>query len=92
MSELTTETHLKILTICDECCELLGHHINTVGDTIEIRLESCPECCLVRPGPDAEEIIRGLLDCPDLNLDDLEEETVDQIDKATKWLIDNNKS
>jgi hypothetical protein len=92
MSELSSETHIKLLTICDDCCELLGHNINFAGKTIEMRVESCPKCCLVKPGPDAEEIIRGLLDCPDLNLDSLEEETIHQIDKATKWLLENKRS
>lgn len=92
MSELTSETHVQLLTICDDCCELLGHHVNTTGKTIEVRVEPCPECCLVKPGPDAKEIIRGLLDCPDLNLDDLEEETIHQINKATKWLLKNERS
>jgi len=87
---MATET--SIVTVCNKCSELLRHYIYFGSKTIEFRIESCPECSSVKPRPDAEEIIRGLLDCPDLNLDNLEEETVRQIDKATKWLLENKRS
>lgn len=82
MNKLVSETHLRMLTVCDKCCELLGHQINIGANSIgEIRVESCPSC-----KNSAKNIIKGLLRCPDLNLDGLEKETIHQIDRALDWL------
>ena len=88
MTKLKSETWQsghQTLTICDKCSELLNHSVYNNALTTEIRVESCPDCMKT-----AKKIIRDLLDCPDLNLDNLEEETIRQIDKATKWLLKEN--
>lgn len=48
MNKWTTETWNGleyIITVCDECSELLKHHTNKPhGRSTEIRIEACPEC------------------------------------------------
>lgn len=87
MAKLESETWRQTLTICNKCNELLNHSVYHGTLTTEIRVESCPDCMKT-----AKELIRGLLDCPDLNLDNLEEETILQIDRATRWLLKDGRS
>lgn len=83
MNGLVTETQTRILIVCDNCCESLSRHINHSGKTIEIRVKTCSDCL-----SKAKEIIKGLLNCPDLNFDNLEKESINQINKALKWMSD----
>jgi len=82
---MESETNYKILTVCDKCCELLNHKALSTRKTMEIRVEPCPKCAKENR-PDAKKIIEGLLDSPDLNLDNLEEETKKSIEMAREWL------
>jgi hypothetical protein len=81
---MATET--RIITVCDKCCELLEHNTSSDGASVEIRVEPCPGCS---SQSEAKGIIRSLLGCPDLNLDNLEEETIHQIDRALDWIKEN---
>lgn len=81
---MATET--RTITVCDKCCELLEHNTSSEGELIEIRVEPCPDCSSQN---EAKGIIRSLLGCPDLNLDNLEKETIHQIDRALDWLKEN---
>ncbi len=54
---LSTETRLKIgnelhiLTVCDNCHELLRHKILINNKSyLEIRIEPCSECCNLKKG------------------------------------------
>lgn len=88
MSDMKAETNLHMYTVCDNCCELLMHKIVLNPTNIEVRVEACPDC----GSKEAREIIRSLLDCPDLNLDSLEEETIRRKEKANEWLRENHYS
>lgn len=81
---MATET--RVITVCDKCCELLEHSTSGEGELVEIRVEPCPACS---SQDEARGIIKSLLNCPDLNLDSLEKETIHQIDRAVSWLKEN---
>ena len=73
----------RTLAACEKCSELLNHRIepSESGTVVVLRVEPCPDCM-----GKAKEIVSALLDCPDLNLDELDEVTVDRIGQARKWL------
>lgn len=93
-SELTIPIPtMSLITVCNKCSELLNHKVINGDKCFEVRVGVCPDCEVNTPCLNCEDIkneyttmIKKLLDCPDLNLDELEDSTIEVIKEAQRLL------
>lgn len=87
---------MTLITVCNKCSELLRHKVINMKKGFEVRVGVCPDCEVNTPCLNCEEtknkyteMIKKLLECPDLNLDELEEHTIEVIKEARELLNSN---